>query len=145
MTWREYSFNLRGGPELIDDLAADHLLADRAFDADWLRTTLPERSIAPVIPPRSNRHFLRNRPNPFAERRKPDPQIGRNLTPRQATGKHNANRIPLELEARVSLPYPVSLMESIALTRPERNRDRSRDTAVQVSLTPELHAIARPA
>lgn len=43
--------DLRGEPELIDTLAADHLLADRAFDADWLRTALSERSITPVIPP----------------------------------------------------------------------------------------------
>ncbi|WP_321363679.1 IS5 family transposase [uncultured Celeribacter sp.] len=49
--------DLRGVPELIDKLAADHLLADRAFDADWLRTALTERSIAPVIPPKSNRRF----------------------------------------------------------------------------------------
>ncbi|MCC5956237.1 MAG: transposase [Natronohydrobacter sp.] len=33
------------------------LLADRAFDADWLRTALVKRSIAPVIPPKSNRRF----------------------------------------------------------------------------------------
>lgn len=45
-------------PDLIDALAADHLLADRAFDADWLRAALAERNIAPVIPPKSNRRFL---------------------------------------------------------------------------------------
>ena len=44
-------------PELIEDLAADHLLADRAFDADWLRANLDERNITPVIPPKSNRRF----------------------------------------------------------------------------------------
>lgn len=49
--------DLRGVPALIDDLAADHLLADCAFDADWLRTTLAKRSITPVIPPKSNRRF----------------------------------------------------------------------------------------
>ena len=49
--------DLRAVPELIEDLAADHLLADRAFDADWLRAELFERGIAPVIPPRSNRRF----------------------------------------------------------------------------------------
>lgn len=36
-------------------------------------------------------------------------------------------RIPLELAVRVSLPYPVSSMASIALKRPERNRCRSRE------------------
>jgi transposase len=44
-------------PELIKELAADHLLADRAFDADWLRANLDERNITPVIPPKSNRRF----------------------------------------------------------------------------------------
>jgi len=49
--------DLRAVPELIQDLAADHLLADRAFDADWLRAELADRDIAPVIPPKSNRRF----------------------------------------------------------------------------------------
>jgi transposase len=44
--------DLRGVPELIDTLAADHLLADRAFDADWLRTALSE-SKRPIMPPYS--------------------------------------------------------------------------------------------
>jgi hypothetical protein len=48
---------------------------------------------------RGNLGFLRNRTNPLAKRRKPDPQIRRNLTPCQATGERNANRIPLELVA----------------------------------------------
>lgn len=43
--------------------------------------------------------FLGNRPNPLAGRRKPEPQIRRNLTPRQPTGEREANRIPLELGA----------------------------------------------
>ena len=59
----------------------------------------------------------------------PNPQIRCNLTPRQATGLRDANRIPLELVAvyrchivgRMVQP----LMASIALKRPERNRDRS--------------------
>lgn len=33
------------------------LLADRAFDADWLRNDLSNRDIIPVIPPKSNRKF----------------------------------------------------------------------------------------
>ena len=33
------------------------LLADRAFDADWLREALTGAGIEPVIPPRSNRRF----------------------------------------------------------------------------------------
>ena len=54
---------------------------------------------------------------PLVQGRKPDPQIRRNLTPRQAAGLGDANRIPLELAARVSLPCPVSLMASIALKK----------------------------
>lgn len=49
--------DLREVPELIEDLTAEHLLADRAFDADWLRSALDERAISPVIPPKSNRRF----------------------------------------------------------------------------------------
>lgn len=32
-------------------------MADRAFDADWLRNDLLDRSIIPVIPPKFNRKF----------------------------------------------------------------------------------------
>lgn len=42
-------------PELIEDLATEHLLTDRAFDADWLREALAAHEIAPVIPPKRNR------------------------------------------------------------------------------------------
>jgi transposase len=47
--------DLRAVPDLIEDLVADHLLADRAFDANWLRLALEQRKIVPVIPPKSNR------------------------------------------------------------------------------------------
>ena len=47
--------DLRGVPELIKELRADYLRADRAFDADWLRKSLSEQGISPVIPPRKNR------------------------------------------------------------------------------------------
>lgn len=47
--------DLRGVPELIEGLRADYMLADRAFDADWLRKSLSEHGISPVIPPRKNR------------------------------------------------------------------------------------------
>ena len=33
------------------------LLADRAFDANWLRDALTEAGIEPVIPPKSNRRL----------------------------------------------------------------------------------------
>lgn len=42
---------------LIRGLPAGHLMADRAFDADWLRNDLLDRNIIPVIPPKSNRKF----------------------------------------------------------------------------------------
>ncbi len=35
----------------------DHLLADRASDADWLRTALDEQNTTAVIPPKSNQRF----------------------------------------------------------------------------------------
>ncbi len=40
---------------LIEGICFDALLADKAFDADWLREELDERGAATVIPPRSNR------------------------------------------------------------------------------------------
>ena len=49
--------DLRVVPDLIEGLCADHLLADRAFDADWWRSALDLQGIAPVIPPKSNRRF----------------------------------------------------------------------------------------
>lgn len=42
-------------PDLIEDLTAGYVLADRAFDADWLRDALMAHEIAPVIPPKRNR------------------------------------------------------------------------------------------
>ena len=47
--------DLRGVPELIEGLHADYVLADSAFDADWLRKSLSKQGISPVIPPRKNR------------------------------------------------------------------------------------------
>ena len=41
----------------MQGLSAGHLLADRAFDADWLRNALIEHDTAPGIPPKSNRKF----------------------------------------------------------------------------------------
>ena len=49
--------DLRETDTLIRDLTAGHLLADRAFDADWLRNDLLAREVTPVIPPKSNRKF----------------------------------------------------------------------------------------
>jgi transposase len=40
---------------LIDDIAAEHLLADRAYDTDAIREYMEEQGIQPVIPPKKNR------------------------------------------------------------------------------------------
>ncbi len=51
--------DLRGTAALIEGLTCDQFLADRAFDANWLREALTSAGIEPVIPPlpRSNRRF----------------------------------------------------------------------------------------
>ena len=49
--------DLRGTAALIEGLCCGQLLADRAFDADWLREALTGADIEPVIPPKSNRRF----------------------------------------------------------------------------------------
>ena len=51
---RRQAHDLRGVPEFIEDLRADYMLADCAFDAGWLRKSLSENNISPVIPPRKN-------------------------------------------------------------------------------------------
>jgi transposase len=43
--------------ELIDGLSCRQVLADRAFDANWVREALIGAGIEPVIPPKSNRSF----------------------------------------------------------------------------------------
>ncbi len=42
---------------LIEGLSCGKLLADRAFDANWLREALAQARIEAVIPPKSNRRF----------------------------------------------------------------------------------------
>jgi len=49
--------DLRGTAALIEGLSCGKLLADRAFDANWLRGALAEAKIEAVIPPKSNRRF----------------------------------------------------------------------------------------
>lgn len=44
-----------GVPPLIEGIAFDALLGDRAFDVDWLRAELDARDAAAVIPPKRNR------------------------------------------------------------------------------------------
>ena len=46
----------KGAKKLIDVLpAAQYMLADRGYDADWFRDDLRARGITPCIPPRKNR------------------------------------------------------------------------------------------
>ena len=49
--------DLRETRALLQGMKAGHLLADRAFDADWLRNDMLARGITPVIPPKSSRKF----------------------------------------------------------------------------------------
>ena len=49
--------DLRGTAALIEGLTCGQFLADRAFDANWLRDALNEAGIEPVIPPKSNRRL----------------------------------------------------------------------------------------
>ncbi|PKQ11721.1 MAG: hypothetical protein CVT70_12310, partial [Alphaproteobacteria bacterium HGW-Alphaproteobacteria-1] len=48
---------LAGDHALIEGLSCGQFLADRAFDANWLREALAEAGIEAVIPPKSNRKF----------------------------------------------------------------------------------------
>ena len=46
----------KGARSLMDDLPkAKHLLADRGYDANWIRQTLRHKGIEPCIPPKKNR------------------------------------------------------------------------------------------
>ena len=47
--------DLRGTAALTCGLRCGQFLADRAFDANWLRDALSEAGIEPVIPPKSSR------------------------------------------------------------------------------------------
>ena len=44
-----------GVEPLIKDIDFEDLLADKAFDIDWLRAELNERGTVAVIPPKANR------------------------------------------------------------------------------------------
>jgi transposase len=47
--------DLRGTAALLEGLTCGQFLADRAFDANWVREALTEAGIDAVIPPKSNR------------------------------------------------------------------------------------------
>ena len=49
--------DLRGTAALLEGLTCGQLLADRAFDANWVREALEGAGIKAVIPPKSNRRF----------------------------------------------------------------------------------------
>lgn len=51
---------MKGVEPLIDGVDFDALLADKAFDADWLLAELDARGASAVIPPKTNRKFLRD-------------------------------------------------------------------------------------
>ena len=52
--------DMKGVAPLIKDISFGALLADKAFDADWLLKELDERGAAAVIPPKSNRREKRD-------------------------------------------------------------------------------------
>ncbi len=52
--------DMKGVAPLINDVSFDVLLADKAFDADWLLQDLEQRGATAVIPPKSNRKYQRN-------------------------------------------------------------------------------------
>lgn len=49
--------DLSGTAALLEGLTCGQLLADRAFDANWVREALTGAKIEAFIPPRSNRRF----------------------------------------------------------------------------------------
>ena len=51
---------MKGVAPLIKGVSFDALLADKAFDADWLLQDLDQRGAAAVIPPKANRKTSRD-------------------------------------------------------------------------------------
>ena len=47
--------DIKGVKDLIADVPFKMLLADKAFDVDWLRAELESRNIVAVIPPKASR------------------------------------------------------------------------------------------
>ena len=52
--------DMKGVAPLIRGVRFDALLADKAFDANWLLDELDKRGAIAVIPPKSNRKHQRN-------------------------------------------------------------------------------------
>ena len=51
---------MKGVAPLIRGVSFDALLADKAFDADWLLQDLDQRGATAVIPPKANRKIQRD-------------------------------------------------------------------------------------
>ena len=51
---------MKGVAPLIRSVSFDALLADKAFDADWLLQDLDQRGATAVIPPKTNRKIQRD-------------------------------------------------------------------------------------
>ncbi len=51
---------MKGVTPLIREISFGALLADKAFDANWLLEELDERGATAVIPPKANRKYQRN-------------------------------------------------------------------------------------
>ena len=51
---------MKGVAPLIHEISFGALLADKAFDADWLLQDLDERGATAVIPPKANRKVRRD-------------------------------------------------------------------------------------
>ena len=51
---------MKGVAPLIKGISFDALLADKAFDADWLLQDLDQRGATAVIPPKANRKIQRD-------------------------------------------------------------------------------------
>lgn len=52
--------DMKGVASLIKDISFEALLADKAFDADWLLQDIDARGAAAVIPPKVNRMVQRD-------------------------------------------------------------------------------------
>ena len=52
--------DMKGVAPLIRGVSFDALLADKAFDADWLLQDLDQRGATAVIPPKANRRLQRD-------------------------------------------------------------------------------------
>ena len=56
----EQAHDMKGVAPLIHEISFGALLADKAFDADWLLQDLDERGATAVIPPKANRKVQRD-------------------------------------------------------------------------------------